>query len=44
MHLLAGAGDPATAGAALLVDMVTLATRREPFERRLDCEVCTNAR
>jgi molybdopterin/thiamine biosynthesis adenylyltransferase len=39
LHLLIGV-TPATAGAALIVDLRTLETRRQPFERRPGCAVC----
>jgi bacteriocin biosynthesis cyclodehydratase domain-containing protein len=41
MHLLAGAGPPATAGAAMLIDMRTLQVRWEPIARRADCGECS---
>jgi molybdopterin-synthase adenylyltransferase len=40
MHLLAGAELPATAGAALLIDMPTLRIRREEIDRRPGCAAC----
>jgi bacteriocin biosynthesis cyclodehydratase domain-containing protein len=40
LHLLAGAGPPATAGTAILVDMRTLAVQRETIARRPDCPMC----
>lgn len=39
LHLLTG-GVPSTMGAAVLIDMRTLAFRREPFERDPECRAC----
>jgi bacteriocin biosynthesis cyclodehydratase domain-containing protein len=42
LQLLAAAGTPATAGAAMLVDMRTLDVRWERIEPRPDCDVCAS--
>jgi bacteriocin biosynthesis cyclodehydratase domain-containing protein len=44
LHLLTGAAEPATAGAAVLLDLRTLTTRREPVERDPECPECGAAR
>jgi bacteriocin biosynthesis cyclodehydratase domain-containing protein len=40
LHRLSGAAVPATAGAAIVLDLRTLATQREPVERDPGCPVC----
>jgi bacteriocin biosynthesis cyclodehydratase domain-containing protein len=40
VHHLTGAAEPASAGAAVLLDLRTLATRREPVARDPDCPEC----
>lgn len=41
VHLLAGAGTPATAGAALLLDTRTFVQQREVVDARPGCPTCT---
>lgn len=40
LHHLTGAAEPASAGAAIILDLRTLETRREPVERDPDCPQC----
>jgi bacteriocin biosynthesis cyclodehydratase domain-containing protein len=40
LHHLSGAAEPATAGAAIVLDMRTLTTRREPIDRDPGCPAC----
>lgn len=40
LHRLTGAAEPASAGAAIILDLRTLESRREPVERDPDCPEC----
>jgi hypothetical protein len=40
VHFLTGLADPATLGAALIVDLRTYAIDRQPVARRSDCPEC----
>jgi bacteriocin biosynthesis cyclodehydratase domain-containing protein len=42
LHLLAGVCPPASAGVAVILDLRTLETRREPIERDPECPACAS--